>query len=104
MVHQPAILGVTGMGEVAVPKLDIALQQSANRNVRLAAAFCLVDIGGQEAMDALKQALRSESDQCVRRFISLSIDKPVEKKSRPELTPNDTDVHWQRLLAFRCNN
>jgi hypothetical protein len=104
MVHQPAILGVTGMGVVAVPKLGIALQQSPNRNVRLAAAFCLVDIGGQKAMDALKQALRSESDQCVRRFISLSTNSSGRLNSKPLSSANDGDILRQRLLAFKCNN
>lgn len=105
MVHQPAILGVTGMGVIAVPKLGIALQQSANRNLRLAAAFCLASIGGQEAMDTLKQALSSESDQCVRRFITLTIEVPAyTKQSRPQPSAKDSDVLWQRLMAFRCGN
>jgi HEAT repeat protein len=105
MVHQPAILGLTGMGELAVPKLGIALEQSANRNIRLAAAFCLIDIGGPEAIDAMKRALNSESDQCVRRLIALSIDDPTDRKeSKPKLWSNDADVQQERLLAFRCNN
>ena len=105
MVHQPAVLGVKAMGVVAVPKLASALRQHPNRNIRLAAALCLADIGGPEATDALKQALSSESDQCVRRFISLSVDNPVDgKESKPRLSADDADVLWQRLLAFRCGN
>jgi HEAT repeat protein len=110
MVHQPAILGVTGMGVVAVPKLGIALQQSANRNVRLAAAFCLADIGGQEAMGALKQALGSESDTCVSRFIRISIEisnNELKSKARPSKqsdTDAQIDLRRQLLMAFRCDN
>ncbi len=105
MGHQPAILGVTGMGVVAVPKLGIALNHSANRNVRLAAAFCLASIGGQEAMDALKKVLRSEPDLCVRRFIALSIESPADtKESSPKPSAKDSEVMWQRLIAFRCGN
>jgi hypothetical protein len=105
MVHQPAILGLTGMGRVAIPKLGTALRQSTNRDVRLAAAFCLADIGGQEAMDTLRQALTTESDQCVRRFISLSIESSADtKKSGAQLPAKDSDVLWQRLIAFRCGN
>lgn len=105
MSHQPAILGVEKMGVVAIPKLGFALQHHPNRDIRLAAALCLVDIGGVEAMDALKQALGSETDQCVRRFITLSINSPSERlKSEPLSSAHDGEILRQRLLAFRCNN
>jgi hypothetical protein len=105
MAHQPAVRGVEAMGLVAVPKLGVALQHHPSRNIRLAAALCLVDIGGVEAMDALKQAVSTETDQCVRRFITLSTNSSGERlKSRPPSSANDGDTLRQRLLAFRCNN
>jgi len=97
MVHQPAVHGVEAMGSVAVPKLSLAVQHHMNRNIRLAAALCLVDIGGQAAMEALRAALHSESDSCVRRFIELSLEKPGTGIEAPELLR-------QRLMAFRCDN
>lgn len=92
MVHQPAVRGIIAMGAASVPRLTVALQHNPNRNIRLAAALCLKDIGGPSATDALKQALTSESDQCIRRFIELSFEPPTD------------EVLQQRLLAFRCDN
>src|SRR6185369_4616813 len=48
MVHQPAILGIEKMGTLAVPKLRVALEQHPRREIRLATALCLADIGGIE--------------------------------------------------------
>jgi len=92
MVHQPAIHGVKAMGAEAVPKLSEAMRRSSNRNIRLAAALCLFDIGGQDATEALKQALKTESDSCVRRFIELNFQPATE------------EVLKQRVFAFRCGN
>jgi hypothetical protein len=106
MIHQPAVLGVKAMGVLAVPKLGIALRQHASRNVRLAAALCLADIGGEEAVSVLTQALGTESDQCIRRFITLSVTtSDDETKSKPKVgTVDDADLLGQRLVAFRCDN
>lgn len=92
MSHQPAIAGITAMGNAAVPKLADALKLNPRREIRLNAVLCLNEIGGQEATKALKQALPNESDQCVKRFIERL------------LAPADSDVLQQRLLAYRCGN
>jgi hypothetical protein len=92
MNHQPAVEGVTRMGSAAVPKLADALKHHQNRDIRLTVALCLIDIGGPEASEALKEAAKTDSDDCVRRFIELSLMKPT------------ADVLEQRLVAFRCGN
>jgi len=105
MVHQPAVLGIEKMGRLAVPKLRNALEHHPNRDIRLATALCLADIGGSEALVALKDALNSETDECVRRFITLSLPtRTEERKSDPQLSENVGEVLRQRLLAFRCGN
>jgi HEAT repeat protein len=105
MVHQPVVLAVEKMGVLAVPKLATALKSHSNRDIRLAAALCLLDIGGSEALDALKSALSSETDQCVRRFITLSLPDPADgTKSKPRITAETGEKLMQRLLAFRCGN
>jgi HEAT repeat protein len=73
MVHQPVVPAVEKMGEVAVPKLGFALKHHPKRDIRLAAALCLAAIDGSEALHELNSALDSETDQCVRRFITLSL-------------------------------
>lgn len=57
MSHEPAIGGITRMGAAAVPKLSDALRDKQNRDIRLAVALCLSEMGNQEAKDASKQIL-----------------------------------------------
>jgi len=108
MVHQPAILGVTAMGALAVPKLSTVLQHSVSQNKRLAAVLCLADIGGSEATKVLKHALSSESDSCVIRMIKIAIeilDYELKSQSRTQKQPvsdPQTDLRRQLLHAFRC--
>ncbi len=91
-VHQPVVFGIRKMGSLAVPKLDVALKHNANRNIQLAAALCLADIGGEDAKHSLKTALESTTDPCVRRFVELSLEPPTD------------DVLKQRILAYRCGD
>ena len=110
MAHQPAILGITAMGVVAVPKLKVALQHNANRNIRLAAALCLNEIDGQDAMKALSQSLASESDPCVSRFIQIAIEisnsKVNANVSPAKQSESDKRVKLiqELLMAFKCDN
>jgi len=97
MVHQPAVLGIEKMGSLAVPKLRNALQYP-KREIRLATALCLADIGGAEALAALKDALNTETDQCVRRFITLLLPTPTEEgKSDPRGRYFD-NVYWRSYV------
>ncbi len=73
MVFQPAILGVRKIGRPAIPKLTDALLNSPKAAVRMAAIYCLTEIGGVSAMNALKQAQNAKNNQCVTRFISSSL-------------------------------
>ena len=110
LAHQPAVLGIEQMGVVAVPKLSVALQHHERRNVRLAAALCLLDIGGPEAMKALSQALRSESDPCVRKLIQVGdeISKSEQRSKLTSVLDSETGYRMklrrELLLAFKCHN
>ena len=105
MIHQPVVPAVQSMGEVAIPKLSFAVKYHPKRDIRLAAALCLVDINGPQARRELISALDSETDQCVRRFIMLSLPTPTNtSNSNRRLTARDGDVLMQRLLAFKCAN
>ena len=92
MIHQPAVAAVTRMGSAAVPKLAEALKHHSDRDVRLTVALCLIEIGGDDATNALKKAAKTDSDECVRRFIELSL-----MKANPEILQ-------RRLAAYRCGN
>jgi len=108
MIFQPAILGICRFGSVAIPKLSVALLQSPNRNIRIAAAYCLTEIGGSAAADVLRQALGSETNKCVTRFMAISIDTFSYKSKSGRIL---FDVHAPRattnarrrwLNAFQC--
>jgi HEAT repeat protein len=74
MNHQPALDGVIKMGTAAIPKLDYVLKRDPKATKRHAAVYCIATIGGREASKALKEALSTESDQCVRRFLQISLE------------------------------
>ena len=106
-IFQPAILGVRQMGQAAVPKLAIALQQNQRVGVRMAAAYCLTDIGGLSALNALRKAQKTEGNQCVSRFITLSLST-FSYKSKGQLVFDNkapqANVEARRnwLMAFEC--
>jgi hypothetical protein len=100
MVHQPAITGLIAMGPIAIPQLRQALLNNHNSNIRIAAAFCLTSVGGNPAMNALREGLHSEPNQCVSRFIRLSI---VVLKGKKNASADQLKVRGEWLMAFRCN-
>lgn len=104
MSHQPAYQGVTLMGVLAIPKLSLALQHK-NQRIRLASALCLTEIDGPDAVTALENALKTETDQCVRRFIEISI-LILEKERSRTLAQSSTDelidLRRKLLASFRC--
>jgi hypothetical protein len=79
MRHQPALLGLIHMGEIAIPKLDEVLRHNPDWQRRHNAVYCIATIGGPQAVNSLSQALSSESDKCVSRFIRISLDSFDEK-------------------------
>lgn len=105
-VFQPAILGVRQMGPAAIPKLAVALQ-SPKARVRMAAAYCLTHIGGVSAMNALSHAQAGETNQCVARFISISLNT-FSYKSKGRIAFDNkapqanVDARRNWLMAFEC--
>jgi hypothetical protein len=107
MVFQPAILGVRQMGPAAIPKLAVALRQNPKAAVRLAAAYCLTDIGGVSAMNALRQAQNNEANPCVARFINISLSTfSYKSKGRisfdKEAPQANVDARRNWLTALEC--
>jgi len=70
--HQPALAGIVGMGALAIPKLKQLLRND-DLLIRYYTVRCLYHIGGSSARLALKQALRTETNQCVKRLIVVSL-------------------------------
>lgn len=110
MAHQPAVLGVIKMGPVAIPKLRAALLSNSNPKIRLTATLCLTAIGGQPAVDSIRRALRSETDQCVSDFMRVSLSvlaedaKSRRRASKPTSVSADMNVRGELLSTFvRCS-
>ena len=107
MAFQPAIVGVSKMGQAAVPKLALALQKNPKPRIRMAAAYCLTSIGGAAARDALRLAQSGETDQCVAKFIDISLNT-FSYKSKDGIAFDIASPHanakarrtW--LMAFEC--
>jgi hypothetical protein len=74
MNHQPALGGVIRMGPIAIPKLDAVLRHNHDPGLRYDAVYCIATIGGPSAVSSLREALDSESDECVRQSIRVSLD------------------------------
>jgi len=107
MVFQPAILGVREMGEAAVPKLGVALRQESKPGLRMAAVYCLTVIGGVTAMNILTQAKEVETNKCVVRFITVSLDT-FGYRAKGRIAFDDgapqanTDARRNWLTALEC--
>jgi hypothetical protein len=77
--NHPAMLGVIKMGPIAIPKLGEALKHNGDPKMRYSAIYCIANIGGQSAISALKEDLASESDECAKRLIRVSLDSLDEQ-------------------------
>jgi|SoiMethySBSTD1v2_1073268.scaffolds.fasta_scaffold138474_4 hypothetical protein len=107
MVFQPAILGVRQMGVAAIPKLAVALRQSSKPRIRLAAVYCLTDIGGTAALVVLKEARDSETNSCVSNFIKVSLNTFTYKSKSgvsfdTQAPRADTEARQNWMAAFQC--
>jgi hypothetical protein len=107
MIFQPAILGVRQMGQAAVPKLTLALKENPKAGIRMAAAYCLTEIGGTPAMNALTQVQAGETNQCVANFIKISLNTFTYKSKRGPLFNNqapqaNTNARRNWQMASQC--
>ena len=82
MSQQPALFAVTAIGESAIPKLSEALREHPDWRMRMDVVYCISGIGGPSAERALKEALQSESDSCVKPFIQASIKLLNDRKRK----------------------
>jgi len=96
MAHQPALWGVIRIGSSAVPKLEAVLAHSPDPAMRWSAIYCLSFIGGRSALLALRRGARVEPDQCLSRFIDVSIRSLNNRQYKLKDTGR-----WS--LAFSCS-
>jgi len=98
--HYPALGAVIRMGEIALPKLQLVLLESPDRDIRRHAVFCIALIGGQSAHNILKQAFARETDSCVASCIQATISA-FNNRRRPHYIPDELRTDW--YTTFLCN-
>ena len=98
--HHPALVSVTRMGSLAIPKLSAVLKENQDPNLRQYAVFCLGIIGGSDAQKALADALPSEQNRCVSAFIKASLDAFKDSSLPGQIDP-EKRAHWYG--SFLCN-
>jgi hypothetical protein len=98
--HYLALGGAISMGEIALPKLAVALRETPNRYIRRHAVFCIAQIGGESADKILRRALQSESDPCVVSCIRASLVAFNNRKRRYYIT-DEARTRW--YTTFMCN-
>lgn len=97
--HHPAIGAVIGIGEIALPKLQSALKEKRDPDVRRYAVFCIALIGGQHSKRILRQALRDEADPCVASCIKASLTA-YKNRRRPSYISDEARTKW--YTTFLC--
>ena len=98
--HYPALGGVIRMGDIALPKLQIALRDNPSLFTRRLAVFCIALIGGHSARQILSQALDTETDSCVASCIRATLNA-FNNKRRPTFISNEVRTAW--YTTFLCN-
>lgn len=97
--HYPALGGVVDMGEIALPRLQIALRENPDRLTRRLTVFCIALIGGPSANQILLGALKGETDPCVASCIQASITA-FKNKRRPNHISDGQRTTW--YTTFLC--
>ena len=98
--HHPSLVAVIDMGEIAIPKVEAVFRQSPDGRMRRYAVFCLAQIGGSSSKKALKEALDSESDKCVKMFITATINA-FQNKTLPDHITSENRTKW--YTTFLCD-
>jgi hypothetical protein len=99
--HTPALIAIVRIGQPALPKLQITLTNDPVPYRRQFAAFAIASIGGGQARTALKSALPTETDPCLKKFLQISLEA-FNNKQKPNHISSALNGKW--LGAFYCIN
>jgi len=99
--HFPAVVAILRIGQPAIPKLHTVLSNDPKSHRRKFAAFCIAYIGGSQAKTALKSAMSSETDPCVKDFLKVSL-QAFDNKAKPNHISSQLNGKW--LAAFYCHS
>ena len=91
--HFPALDPIIAMEHLSIPKLREVLSKDPEPSRRKFAVFCLASIGGTTARDVLTKALSGETDPCVKKFISVSLEV-FDNKTKPNHIIAEDNGRW----------
>jgi hypothetical protein len=97
--HHPTLVGLIELGEIAIPRLQKALENTEDNERKRYAVFAIAQIGGRSARRALTRALSTEKDECVITFIKSSLDA-FANTTRPGHITSEHRAHW--YSTFLC--
>ena len=100
--HYPAVGALISIGKPTIPKLEVVLSQNPEQFKRKFAVFCIASIGGRSAKNALAKALPNETDQCVKSFISVSLEM-FRNKNYPNRIPPEKNGSWYSMIYCSTN-
>ena len=95
--HYPALDPIIAMGPLSIPKLQEVLSKNPEPSKRKFAVYCLGSIGGVKARNALANALPGETDSCVKKFISVSLEV-FNNKPKPNQIPAEVQPSWYSYI------
>jgi len=99
--HFPALAAILRIGQPAIPKLQVVLSNAPESHKRKFAAFCIAYIGGGQAKTALKNAMSTETDACVKDFLKVSL-QAFDNEAKPNHISSELNGKW--LAAFYCHS
>jgi hypothetical protein len=99
--HFPALAAILRIGRPAIPKLQVVLSNDPKSHRRKFAAFCIAYIGSSQAKTALKSAILSETDPCVKDFLKVSL-QAFDNNEKPNHISSELNGKW--LAAFYCRS
>lgn len=95
--HYPALDPIIAMGQLSIPKLQEVLSKDSVPFKRKFAVFCLASIGGAKVRNVLVKALPGETDPCVKKFISVSLEV-FNNKTRPNHIIGEENGRWYSYI------
>ena len=99
--HFPALAAILRIGQPAIRKLQVVLSNDPEPHRRKFAAFCIAYIGGAQAKTALKSAMSTETDPCVKDFLKVSL-QAFDNKAKPNHVSSELNGKW--LATFYCRS
>jgi hypothetical protein len=100
--HHPALGAAIDLGEAAIPALKSVLEGNNDDSTKRFAVFCLAQIGGKIAKQALRDRLPFETNCCIRDCILTTL-RVFENKTFPDHITDEKRASWYATFMCDCD-